>query len=44
MECRLDRCIVDDCSLGVAEVAMVERTLPSRDPLVVLENRLRKIG
>lgn len=44
LERRLDRCIMDAFGLSAAEVAVVERALPPRDPLVVLEGRLRKIG
>lgn len=36
----LDRCIVDTCGFSATEVAVVERTLLPRDPLVVSEDRV----
>jgi hypothetical protein len=42
VEQHLNQCIVEAYGLSRAEVAIIEQTLPPRDPLVVLENRLRK--
>jgi len=42
VEQHLNRCMVEAYGLSRAEVAIIEQTLPPRDPLVVLENRLRK--
>ncbi|MBN1812314.1 MAG: Eco57I restriction-modification methylase domain-containing protein, partial [Anaerolineae bacterium] len=44
LERRLDSYIMDAFGLSAAEVGVVERTLPPRDPLVVLEGQVRKIG
>jgi hypothetical protein len=42
VEQRLNQCMVEAFGLSRAEVAIIEQTLPPRDPLMVLENRLRK--
>jgi len=43
-EQRLDGCVVEAYGLSTAEVAVIEQSLPPRDPLVVLEGRLQKLG
>ena len=42
VEQHLNRCMVEAYGLSRAEVAIIEQTLPPRDPLIVLEDRLRK--
>jgi hypothetical protein len=44
VEQHLNRCIVEAYGLSRAEVAIIEQTLPPRDPLIVLADRLRKKG
>lgn len=42
IESQIHDCAIEAYGLTRAEVTLIDRTLPPRDPLVVLENRLRK--
>jgi hypothetical protein len=42
IEARIKDQVTKAFRLSTAEVALIERTLPPRDPLAVLEQRLRK--
>lgn len=44
LEQQIDACAVEAYGLTSAEVATIEATLPPRDPLVVLEGRVRRDG
>jgi len=42
IEAEIQDCVVEAYGLTSAEIALIHRTLPLRDPLVVLEGRLRQ--
>ena len=42
IELQIHDCVIQAYGLTSAETALIDRTLPPRDPLVVLEKRLRK--
>ena len=44
IELQIHDCVIEAYGLTSAETALIDRTLPPRDPLVVLENRLTKFN
>ena len=43
IESQINDCVLEAYGLTGAQAAIIERTLPPRDPLVVLEKRMRKV-
>jgi len=43
IEYQIHECAIEAFGLSATEVALIDRTLPPRDPLAVLERRLRKV-
>jgi hypothetical protein len=44
VEQRLEEYILDAFRLSTADIALIERTLPPRDPLLVLEDRVHRVS